>query len=147
MHFRICLRDFRNEPSLEDISNGIGHCISLRKLDISFSKYLRDVSFTKDIWHLEELCMDQCQSIRPPWWTCAFRWNHVSCSSCVLMQKSWERCSYIAAATGRRMLEQAVIWHFYAMTLVASVSNFTEWYSIVRDFHDTSFGNDLLFSS
>ena len=70
VHFRkltihSCLRDLRNETSLEYIANGIGQCINLRKLDISFLKCLRDVSFTKDMLHLEELCMDQCQNISP----------------------------------------------------------------------------------
>ena len=60
-----CLRDLRNETSVEYIANGIGQCTNLRKLDISFLKCLRDVSLTKDMLHLEELCMDQCQNISP----------------------------------------------------------------------------------
>ena len=53
VHFReltihSCLRDLRNETSLEFIANGIGQCINLRNLNISFLKCIRDVSFTKD---------------------------------------------------------------------------------------------------
>ena len=70
VHFReltihSCLRDLRNETSLEYIANGIGQCINLRNLNISFLKCIRDVSFTKDTLHLEELRMDQCQNISP----------------------------------------------------------------------------------
>ena len=70
VHFReltihSCLRYLRNETSLEYIANGIGQCINLRKLDTSFLLCLRDVSFTKDMLHLEELYMDQCQNISP----------------------------------------------------------------------------------
>ena len=70
VHFReltihSCLRDLRNETSLEYIANGIGQCINLRNLNISFLKCVRDVSFTKDTLHLEELRMDQCQNISP----------------------------------------------------------------------------------
>lgn len=70
LHFRkltihSCLRDLRNETSLDYIAYGIGQCINLRKLDISFLKCLRDVSFTKDMLHLEELCIDECQNISP----------------------------------------------------------------------------------
>ena len=58
---------------------------------------------------------------------------------------SAERCSQISAATGRKMLEQSSNLTFFAVTPIASLKNFTEWSSILRDFHDTSFGNDLLF--
>lgn len=60
-----CLRDLRGEASLEYIANGIGQCIHLRKLDNSFLKCLRYVSFIKDMLPLEELHMDQCQNISP----------------------------------------------------------------------------------
>ena len=70
---------------------------------------------------------------------------------CVSVKKlkyfSAERCSQISAATGRKMLEQSSNLTFFAVTPIASVNNFTESNSILRDFHDTSFGNDLLFNS
>ena len=92
VHFRefiihSCLRDLRGEASLENIANGIGQCIHLRKLDNSFLKCLRYVSFIKDMLPLEELHVDQCQNISPDsalqglqghpnlpnsQWTCAF---------------------------------------------------------------------------
>lgn len=160
-----CLRDLRNETSVEYIANGIGECINLRKLDISFLKCLRDVSFTKDMLHLEELCMDQCQNISPDSALQGLQghpnleklsinlcFQFKSCQLqqlCVSVKKFKyflaERCSQISAATGRKMLEQSSNLTFFAVTPIASVNNFTEWNSILRDFHVTSFGNDLLF--
>lgn len=131
VHFReltihSCLRDLRNETSLEFIANGIGQCINLRNLNISFLKCIRDVSFTKDMLHLEELCMDQCQNISPDSalqrlqghpnlekLSMNFCFQFKSCQLqqlCVsaknLKYFSAERCSQISAATGKKMLEQ-----------------------------------------
>ena len=170
VHFReltihSCLRDLRNETSLEYIANGIGQCINLRKLDISFLKCLRDISFTKDMLHLEELCMDQCQNISPDSALQGLQghpnleklsmdlcFQFKSCQLqqlCVSAKKlkyfSAERCSQISAATGRKMLEQSSNLTFFAVTPIASLNNFTEWNSILRDFHYTNFGSDLLF--
>lgn len=170
LHFRkltihSCLRDLRNETSLDYIAYGIRQCINLRKLDISFLKCLRDVSFTKDMLHLEELCIDQCQNISPDsalqglqghpnleklsmnlcFQFKSYQLQQLCVSAKKLKYFSAERCSQISAATGRKMLEQSSNLTFFLVTPIASVNNFTEWNSILRDFHDTSFGNDLLF--
>lgn len=172
VHFReltihSCLRDLRNETSLEYIAYGIGQCINLRKLDISFLKCLRNVSFTKDMLHLEELCIDQCQNISPDsalqglqghpnleklsmnlcfqFKSYMYQLQQLCVSAKKLKYFSAERCTQISAVTGRKMLEQSSNLTFFAVTPIASVNNFTEWNSILRDFHDTSFGNDLLF--
>ena len=165
VHFReltihSCLRDLRNETSLEFIANGIGQCINLRNLNISFLKCIRDVSFTKDMLHLEELCMDQCQNISPDSALQGLQghpnFEKLSMNFCCQLQQlcvsaknlqyfSAERCSQISAATGKKMLEQNSNLTFFAVTPIASLNNFTEWNSILRDFKDTCFGNDLFF--
>lgn len=151
--------------SKEYIANGIGQCINLRKLDISFLKCLRDVSFTKDMLHLKELCMDQCQNIslnsalqglqgHPNLDKLSMNlcFQFKSCQLqqlCVSAKRlkyfSAERCSQISAATGRKMLEESSNLTFFAVTPLASLNSFTEWNSNLRNFHDISFGNDLLF--
>lgn len=150
---------------MEYIAYGIGQCINLRKLDISFLKCLRNVSFTKDMLHLEELCIDQCQNISPDsalqglqghpnleklsmnlcFQFKSYQLQQLCVSAKKLKYFSAERCTQISAVTGRKMLEQSSNLTFFAVTPIASVNNFTEWNSILRDFHDTSFGNDLLF--
>ena len=170
VHFReltiqSCLRDLRNETSVEYIANGIGQCINLRKLDIQYLKCISDVSFTKDMLHLEELCMDQCQNISPDSalqgllghpnlqklsMDLCFQFKSYQLQQlCVSAKKikyfSAERCSHVSAAVGRKMLEQSSNLTFFTMTPEATLNEFTEWNSVLMDFQDTRFGDDLLF--
>ena len=137
----------------------------MRNLNISFLKCVRNVSFTKDTLHLEELRMDLCQNNSPDSalqglqghpnlvkLSMNFCFQFKSCKFqqlCVSAKKlkyfSAERCSQITAATGSKMLEQSSNLTFLAVTPIASLNNFTEWNSILRDFKDTCFGDDLFF--
>ena len=98
-----CLRDLRNETSLEYIANGIGQCINFRNLTSTpwnesgmFHLLKTCCTWKSYVWinvktsvmtvHYKvfraTLTLRNCQ------WTFAFSWSHVSCSSCVSVQKN-----------------------------------------------------------